>query len=181
VPPELARELHDTALATLAAIAGGRLDHSSEQVRRRAAQDVARIRGMLAGTPAERRTSLHDSLREVTSSAELLGLTVHRVGSGACGDLPPPAVSALTAAAREALNNVAAHAGTAECWLTMIPAGAGVTVRVVDRGCGFELGSFSPGYGLRHSVLERMDRCGGTVRLSSAPAAGTCVDLIWPK
>jgi signal transduction histidine kinase len=182
-PPvsDLAKALHDTALATLSAIAGGQVDPGTEQVRRRAAQDVLHIRRLLLDESGAGGPLLDARLREVVEAAELLGLRVHWQGTSPAQDLPPAAVAALADATREALNNVAAHAGTAECWLTLMTGRGRVTIRVVDRGRGFEPGSRPPGFGLRRSLLERMTTCGGAVRLSSAPGVGTCVDLIWPK
>jgi len=180
-PSALVRDLHDTALATLSAIAGGRLDHRTEQVRRRAAHDVAHIRHLLLNESSGGETPLDARLGEVVATAELLGLRVHWQSDATSSDLPPAAISALADATREALNNVAAHAGAAECWLTLIAGRGRVTIRVVDRGCGFDPGSRPPGFGLRRSLLERMTACGGAVRLSSSPGTGTCVDLTWPK
>ena len=117
----------------------------------------------------------------MVDTAELLGLTVHWQGDISPSDLPPEAVAALADATREALNNVSSHAGTAECWLTLITDGGVVTIRVVDRGRGFDAASRPPGFGLRRSLAERMAACGGAVRISSAPLAGTCVELTWPK
>src|SRR6266851_163725 len=180
-PPALVRDLHDTALATLSAIAGGRVDHRSEQVRRRAAQDVAHIRRLILSESAGGETPLDARLRDVVAMAELLGLRVHRQGSLDSSDLPPAAMAALADATREALNNVAAHAGTAECWLTLMADRGRVSIRVVDRGRGFDPSSRPPGFGLRRSLLERMTACGGAVRLTSALGSGTCVELTWPK
>jgi signal transduction histidine kinase len=63
----------------------------------------------------------------------------------------------------------------------LISDGGGVTIRVVDRGRGFDAASRPPGFGLRRSLTERMVACGGAVHMSSAPQMGTCVDLTWPK
>lgn len=180
-PSALVRGLHDTALATLSAIAGGQVDHRSEQVRRRAAQDVAHIRRLLLSESPEGNTVLDARLREAAAMAELLGLRVHWEGGPSSLDLPPAATAALADATREALNNVAAHAGTAECWLTLMADRGRVVIRVVDRGCGFDPASRSPGFGLRRSLFDRMAACGGAARVTSAPGAGTCVDLTWPK
>jgi signal transduction histidine kinase len=178
---DLVRDLHDTVLATLSAIASGRVDPRTEQVRSRAARDVAYLRRLLLGESSGGETPLAARLREVAGMAELLGLTVHWQGDLAPSGVPPEAVTALADATREALNNVASHAGTGECWLTLISDGGGVTIRVVDRGRGFDAASRPPGFGLRRSLTERMVACGGAVHMSSAPQMGTCVDLTWPK
>jgi signal transduction histidine kinase len=141
---------------------------------------VAHIRRLLR-SESTGENPLDARLRDVVDTAELLGLRVHWQGGLDSSDLPPAVMAALADAAREALNNVAAHAGTAECWLTLMADHGRVTLRVVDRGRGFDPSSRPPGFGLRRSLLDRMAACGGAVRLTSAPGSGTCVDLMWPK
>jgi len=180
-PAALVRDLHDTALATLSAIARGQVDHHSQHIRSRAAQDVVHIRSLLLGESAGSQTPLGARLREVVAAAELLGLRVHWQGGVDSADLPQTATAALADATREALNNVTAHAGTAECWLTLMADRGRVTVRVVDRGCGFDPAACPPGFGLGRSLPDRMAACGGAARVTSAPGSGTCVELVWPK
>lgn len=180
-PPALVRDLHDTALATLSAIASGQVDHQSEHIRRRAAKDVAHIRRLLRGESGGSQTLLGARLREVVAAAELLGLQVHWQGALDSADLPPAATAALADATREALNNVTAHAGTEECWLTLMADRGRITIRVVDRGRGFDPAARPAGFGLGRSLPERMGACGGAMRVTSAPNSGTCVDLTWPR
>ncbi|MEV6280214.1 ATP-binding protein [Nocardia sp. NPDC051832] len=177
--PAQLRLLHDTALATLAAIAGGRVEQHSEQLRARAAQDVARIRRVLLAD--DHRTAPGDRLATAIARAEMLGLTVHYRHASALPTLPGEVIAAFAGAAEEALNNVAAHAGVTECWLTVSRERRQVVVRVVDRGRGFDPDLEPPGYGLKHSIAERISEVGGTVRLSGVPGAGSCVELRWPR
>lgn len=179
--PALVRDLHDTALATLSAIARGQVDHQSEHIRQRAAKDVAHIRRLLRGESGGSPASLGARLHEVVAAAELLGLQVHWQGALDSADLPPAATAALADATREALNNVTAHAGTGECWLTLMADRGRVTIRVVDRGRGFDPAARPAGFGLGRSLPERMRACGGAVRVTSVPGSGTCVDLTWPQ
>jgi signal transduction histidine kinase len=55
-----------------------------------------------------------------------------------------------------------------------------LTVRVVDRGCGFDTAMPSTGFGLPWSVVARMRAVGGGTRVLSAPGDGTTVQLTWP-
>ena len=67
--------------------------------------------------------------------------------------VPVPVAAAITHATREALANVAAHAGTGEAWVTVRPLAAapgaepGVEVTVRDEGAGSTPpGSARPGW-----------------------------------
>ena len=107
------------------------------------------------------------------------GLAVHLELAGTGGpDVPAAVGTALVHATREALANVAAHAGTAEAWVTVTPGAAGrvpgVTVR--DAGAGFDPARVDPArLGLRRSITERIADWGGRVSVRSAPGQGTVV------
>jgi signal transduction histidine kinase len=101
--------------------------------------------------------------------------------------VPDSAGTALAYAVREALANVAAHAGTTEAWVEVGPAGGpgpgdgGVEIAVRDHGAGFDPGAVDPArLGLRRSVTERVADGGGQAAVRSAPGAGTVVILRWP-
>ncbi len=103
--------------------------------------------------------------------------------------VPVPVVAAVARALREALSNVARHAGTSEAWVDMCrtEAGAGpqetggLTVTVRDRGVGFDPGSVGPDrLGIGRSIVERIADCGGTASVRSSPGNGTTVTLCVP-
>ncbi|WP_244199790.1 sensor histidine kinase, partial [Amycolatopsis thailandensis] len=81
-------------------------------------------------------------------------------------------------AVREALVNVDRHAGVGEALLTVED---GVRVTVRDEGRGFDPAA-TPAQrrGVRGSLVERMAAAGGRAEVTSAPGAGTTVDLVWP-
>ena len=95
-------------------------------------------------------------------------------------------------ATREALSNVAAHAGTADAWVEVSRAAAaadggaaadraGARVTVRDRGTGFDPAQVDQArLGLRRSITERVADCGGHASVWSAPGRGTVVSLSWP-
>jgi signal transduction histidine kinase len=96
---------------------------------------------------------------------------------------------AISNAVREALSNVAAHAGTGEAWVSVrrraleVDAGDPCRLRVVvrDEGTGFDLaGVDRTRLGLRRSITERTAECGGQVSIRSEPGQGTKVSLSWP-
>ncbi|MEE6259229.1 sensor histidine kinase [Plantactinospora sonchi] len=175
------RRLHDTALATLTAIARGGLDHRTAEVRRRCAREADYIRQLLTEDQAESVTTLGATLAEVVADAGALDLRVHLRSVQIPGRLPRHVVEAIRDATREALNNVARHAGTREAWLTVDWHDDVLAVRVVDRGVGFDSERAGPGFGLRRSIEGRIREIGGELRLFSEPGHGTCVELFWSE
>ncbi|MGH3451785.1 MAG: hypothetical protein ACRDQW_13875, partial [Haloechinothrix sp.] len=106
------RMLHDTALATLTAIASGALDAQTDEVRARCARDAARLRLLVQGGQVGP-GGLAAGLAAAVEDAAALGLAVRPI----CGELPdldPGVVTGIAMAAREALNNAHRHAGAGE-------------------------------------------------------------------
>jgi signal transduction histidine kinase len=116
--------------------------------------------------------------------------------------VPVPVAVAIAFAVREALANVASHAGTGEAWVEIcpvapdrddsVPSGAGlaagepltcpdgIRVTVRDAGAGFDPGQVDPSrLGLRRSIVERLADWGGRALIRSSPGAGTEVILSW--
>jgi signal transduction histidine kinase len=111
-----------------------------------------------------------------------------RAGPDDAPAVPAPVAAAIAHAVREALTNVASHAGTGEAWVQVIgaapggevmgPGGLQVTVR--DTGAGFDPARVDPArLGLRRSIIERIADQGGRVSLRSAPGEGTVVSMSW--
>ena len=103
---------------------------------------------------------------------------------GPAGEVPDAVATALAFAVREALANVARHAGTSEAWVEIsdvIGAGpAGVQVTVRDHGAGFDPARVDPArLGLRRSIVERVADWGGQAVVHSAPGEGAVVTLRW--
>jgi len=188
------RLLHDTMLNTLTAIGRG---SSGPAVVARCSQDIALLEHALAapGDPADPAgpggARLVADLEAVASEMRARGLCVHlQVAGGDPGpDIPVPVTGAIVHATREALANVAAHAGTGEAWVTVTlgpggpvtlgPGTLDVTVR--DAGAGFDPARVDPGrLGLRCSITERVADWGGHVSVRSAPGRGTLVSMSWP-
>ena len=84
-------------------------------------------------------------------------------------------------AIKEALNNVLKHSGAAEVWLRLKLAGSEVSVEVEDNGRGFKSDSIAPaeGNGLRN-MKSRLEECGGSAQLTSAPGKGTRIRFVFP-
>jgi signal transduction histidine kinase len=188
------RLLHDTVLNTLTTLARSGGDAAAEVVAR-CRQDVALMEaalsaGDLAVVSARPADDLRTEVRSVVADMSARGLTVH-LEADDTGEAAVPArvIMAISNAVREALSNVAAHAGTGEAWVTVrhtaleedaeIPCRLRVVVR--DRGAGFDLARVDKvRLGLRRSITERTAECGGQASILSAPGQGTAVSLSWP-
>lgn len=189
------RLLHDTVLNTLTALARASADDLAEVVSR-CRGDVALIedalgdRDDLAAGTGRAADDLVGQVRAVVTDQRGRGLTVHLdVNDEGAPSVPVRVAAAITNATREALSNVAAHAGTAEAWvlvrLTATPDDADVPCRlqvtVRDRGAGFDLAQVDQGrLGLRRSIAERAADCGAQASIRSAPGQGTEVSIVWP-
>jgi signal transduction histidine kinase len=189
------RLLHDTVLNTLTALT--RTDGvAAAGVVSRCRQDVDLIAGALADPgelAADDGRPVGDLLSEVRAVAAQMrtrGLHVHvEIDDGGRQAVPPRVVMAISNAAREALSNVAAHAGTGEAWVSACltaPDGEAdgpsrLQVAVRDRGVGFDPARVDRArLGLQRSIVERTAECGGQARIWSQPGQGTVVSLSWP-
>ncbi len=91
----------------------------------------------------------------------------------------------LFQSARELLMNIVKHAGTKQALLSVVttPAGDMLTIRVADRGRGFdhalETRTVGKHFGL-FSIRERMEALGGRLELKSGLGQGTTASLILP-
>jgi len=206
------RLLHDTVLNTLTALrhpGGG----DPGEVVGRCRHDVMLMEYMLGdpGDPAKLASrpygGLLISIEAVVAEMRARGLDVHveishdvpagtaapaqaGVPAGAEGGpvVPVPIAAAVAHAVREALANVARHAGTSEAWIEVRatapgataaePGGLKVTVR--DAGAGFDPARVdSARLGLRRSIVERIADQGGLASVQSAPGRGTVVSMCW--
>jgi signal transduction histidine kinase len=207
------RLLHDTVLNTLTALArlstgpgGHRSESDRSEVIGRCGHDVALMEYALGGAEGEdQHTADSDpdlrllvAIDAIALGMRTRGLDVHvqddrAGGAGPPAQIPVPVVVAVARAVREALTNVARHAGTGEAWVDVCggeagpdsgagPAGgAALIVTVRDRGVGFDPGGVGADrLGIRRSIVERMADCGGTAAVRSVPGDGTTVTLRVP-
>jgi len=189
------RLLHDTVLNTLTALARAGDDDLAGVVSR-CRQDVALIEGALGDPGGTEATAgrphgdMAGAVQAVAAEMRARGLTVHvEVAGQATPAVPARVATAFSNATREALSNVAAHAGTGEAWVEVSPIApdgnartpGGVRVTVRDRGAGFDLAQVDQArLGLRRSITERAADCGGQASVWSVPGRGTVVCLCWP-
>jgi signal transduction histidine kinase len=176
---DLAAHLHDSVLQTLALIQKNSGDGAT--VARLARSQERDLRSWLYAGEATDESTVASALRGVAAAAEdTHGVSVDVVNVGDC-----PLVENLRAvvnATREAVTNAAKHAGTGQIDVYAEVSPAAVDVFVRDRGRGFVLDQVAEDrHGLRHSIIDRMERHGGTATVQSTPGEGTEVRLHLPR
>ncbi|MBU8822290.1 MacS family sensor histidine kinase [Mycolicibacterium goodii] len=183
----LSRRVHDGAIQVLALVArrgreiGGEtaqlaeLAGEQERALRRlvSAADTDTMAGPLTDVGALLRTKASDRVSvSVPADPVLLDHTVARE---------------LFAAAENALDNVAAHAGAdARAYVLLEDLGDSVTVSVRDDGVGIPDGRLAEAerqgrIGVAKSIVGRMDWLGGTAQLTTGPDSGTEWELTVPR
>jgi signal transduction histidine kinase len=173
--------LHHTVLSTLSKIARGGLDHRTEEVRALCARDADFLRGLITGADDIGPGDFVGALAGVVRDKQALGLRVHSQFHALPSRLPQASAAMLLGAAREALSNVAKHAGVDEAWLTAVGEDGGVRLTVVDRGDGFDPAVTPCGRGLMRELRHRVIESGGKVDVTSSPGHGTVVEVLWKQ
>lgn len=96
---------------------------------------------------------------------------------------PPKTVMHTLRIVQEALTNVLKHAGTTEACVALNSANGFIEIGITDQGSGFDnsrLGQSSyPHFGM-HSMRERVEELGGTLKVISKPEMGTKVVISIP-
>jgi signal transduction histidine kinase len=177
---EVARELHDGVLQTLAAVERRTGD---PQLARLARDQERDLRTYLLGAAgrASGHGSLDDALRHVARRAETTFGT--RVEVLVADDLPPlegPTVEAVAGAVGEALTNAGKHGEARRAVVYVEPTETGLFCSVRDDGAGFDPARVVEGVGLPRSIRGRITELGGAVEIDSAPGRGTEVRLRLP-
>jgi signal transduction histidine kinase len=172
---DMAAHLHDSVLQTLALIQ----KHSTDghMVARLARAQERDLRTWLYGDLEQTATQVSGALR--TAAAEVedahgVPIEVVTVGDSALTQELGPVVLA----AREAMVNSAKHSGAGQVDVYAEMSDERVEVFVRDRGKGFEQNDVPDDrFGVRGSILERMQRHGGEAVIETAPGEGTEVRL----
>jgi signal transduction histidine kinase/phage shock protein PspC (stress-responsive transcriptional regulator) len=175
---DMAAHLHDSVLQTLALI-------------QRHADDPKAVSQLARRQERELRSWLYDEeLPETTLKAALTAaaaevederaVPIEVVVVGDCDT--SDAVQALVRAVREALVNAAKHSGADKIDVYAEVDDERVEVFVRDRGQGFDLDAVGEDrMGVRGSIIDRMERHGGTASVRSSPGNGTEVRLEIPR
>ncbi|MFL6090978.1 MAG: PspC domain-containing protein [Aeromicrobium sp.] len=175
---DVAAHLHDSVLQTLALLQKNADDPAMvATLARRQERD---LRSWMYGHDQPAANSLLASLRAAADEVEDAHHVVVEVV--AVGDAPvTPDVAALASAAREAIVNAAKHAQVDRVDVYMESNGQRVDVFVRDRGIGFDPDAVAEDrFGIRGSIVGRVERHGGTAEIRSVVGEGTEVRLGLP-
>ena len=171
---ELAAQVHDSVLQTLALIQRSSSDPTV--VQRLARAQERDLRQWLYTPVPDAVATLRGALEAAAADVEAAhGGTVDVV---CVGDLAlDDRTSALVLATREAVVNAVKYGGGAvSVYAEVEPHGLSVYVR--DRGAGFDVEAVPDDrLGIRRSIVERMERHGGKACVRSGPGTGTQVEL----
>lgn len=174
---ELAAQLHDSVLQTLALIQRSAPTRPADAVALARRQE-RELRAWLYGEgPARDASTLASALTTVAEEIEADHSVEVELVTVGDHPLDAPAL-ALLAAAREALVNAAKHSGasTVDCYAEVAEGKAGVYVR--DRGRGFDPAAVpADRRGIAQSITARLTRVGGTALVTSTPGEGTEVAM----
>jgi signal transduction histidine kinase/phage shock protein PspC (stress-responsive transcriptional regulator) len=176
---DVAAHLHDSVLQTLALIQKN--SHDPVIVARLARAQERDLRSWLYAEESTDESSLAGALRAAAAEVEdTHGVSVDVVAVGDC-ELDD-ALRPILQATREAVTNAAKHAGTGRVDVYAEVTAGAVDVFVRDRGAGFTVDDVPEDrYGVRRSILDRMERHGGKAEIRSAPGEGTEVRLHLPQ
>lgn len=189
----IARDLHDRVLQDLFAIGleiqgtarraeddalAQRLDRHVEDLDR----TIREIRTVIFGfgSGPVMRTALHQSVVDVVAqAARALGFApALRVDGPIDSAVPDLLAQELLAVLREALANVARHAGATQVEVRVIVGELHLLLEVADDGCGMPVGT-GGGNGVRN-MERRASDLGGSVAFEPGPAGGTTLQWSVP-
>ncbi len=171
---DMAAHLHDSVLQTLALIQ--RQSDDPKVVQRLARRQERELRGWLYDDQSEQVTFKAALTAAAGDVEDDRGVPIELVTVG--DSRPGEAVQAIVAAAREAMVNAAKHSGADKIDVYAEVFDNELEVFVRDRGQGFDPASVgSDRMGVRHSIIDRMQRHGGSAEIRSDPEDGTEVRL----
>jgi signal transduction histidine kinase len=148
-----------------------------EQVRREAQWLRQVVEHGLPQPDATLLAALRDLVVEKTSAGMRIDLDLPEAEPA----LGPATVGAVVEAAREALTNVAKHAGQTRAAVVVRPRGNGIAIEINDTGRGYDAARATSGVGQRRSIRERIEEVGGRVEIDSSRDTGTRVWLWVPQ
>jgi len=188
----LARELHDAVSQRLFSIRAharaaellivkdpSRASGELAAIGQLGAQAHAELRAVIDGLAPPELDGLADSLRRYALLAGRAHGVEVRVSASALPDLEPRVQAAAYRVGQEALHNALRHSGATEISVSLSRTARRVILEISDDGTGFDPALASGGLGLA-SMRERAAAVGGTLRITSAPGAGTRVRLAVP-
>ncbi len=183
----LSRQVHDGAIQVLALVSrrGREIGGATAELAKLAGEQERALRRLVSSSDAESRTG---------ESIDLGGLLRQRASDRVSVSVPADPVlldasvaEELYAAAGNALDNAAAHAGPdANAYVLLEDLGDTVTVSIRDDGVGIADGRLEEAVdegrlGIAKSIVSRMDWLGGSAKLTTGPGCGTEWELTIPR
>jgi signal transduction histidine kinase/phage shock protein PspC (stress-responsive transcriptional regulator) len=176
---DMAAHLHDSVLQTLALIQKNSAD--APLVARLARAQERDLRAWLYDDEPGDESTAASALRSLAATVEddhAISVDVVTVGDCSLTEALRPVVSAT----REAVINAAKHAGTGRVDVYAEVTETAIEVFVRDRGVGFDPAAVPEDrFGVRHSIMDRMERHGGSAEIRSENGEGTEVRLRMPR
>jgi signal transduction histidine kinase len=179
-----ARMLHDRVLQTMETLARGQWI-ADTALKARVAEEAVWLRSLVEGTDEAAGGDLLGQFGKLVARAARDGLHVELNyatvrGSAILAALDSQRSAALAGAVSEALTNVVKHAATTSAVLRLAATPAALVVTVLDQGRGFDPATQPEGMGIKESIRGRVTESGGTVRIDTAPGAGTYLEITMP-
>jgi phage shock protein PspC (stress-responsive transcriptional regulator) len=176
---EMAAHLHDSVLQTLALI---QRSETPREMATLARTQERELRAWLYGrAPAAEGARLRDAIDAMAGRIERLHQV--RVETVVVGDAElDERLRALVDASAEAVANAARHSGSETISLYVEVEADGVSAYVRDQGRGFDPAAVPDDRrGIADSIVGRVERRGGTVRIDSTTGGGTEVVIRLPR
>jgi signal transduction histidine kinase len=183
----LSRQVHDGAIQVLALVSrrGREIGGATAELAELAGEQERALRRLVSSadteTPVGEMTDVGALLRKRASDLVSVSVPAEPVL------LDAATAAELSAAAANALDNVAAHAGpAARAYVLLEDLGGSVTVSIRDDGVGIADGRLEEAVGegrvgVAKSIVGRMDWLGGSAKLHTAPGCGTEWELTVPR
>ena len=183
----LSRQVHDGAIQVLALVSrrGREIGGETAELAELAGEQERALRRLVSSADAEPR------IGELTDVGALLRQRASdRVSVSVPADpvlLEATVAEELAAAAGNALDNAAAHAGPdARAYVLLEDLGDTVTVSIRDDGVGIADGRLEEAvgegrFGIAKSIVGRMNWLGGSAKLNTGPGCGTEWELTIPR
>jgi signal transduction histidine kinase len=183
----LSRQVHDGAIQVLALVSrrGREIGGQTAELAELAGEQERALRRLVSSadteSPAGEKTDVGALLRKRASDLVSVSVPADPVL------LDTGTATELCAAAVNALDNVAKHAGpAAHAYILLEDLGDSVTVSIRDDGVGIADGRLDEAVGegrmgVAKSIVGRMDWLGGSAKLTTGPGCGTEWELTVPR
>jgi signal transduction histidine kinase len=183
----LSRQVHDGAIQVLALVSrrGREIGGETAELAELAGEQERALRRLVSSGDAPPRlgelTDIGALLRQRASDRVSVSVPANPVL------LDATVAEELSAAAGNALDNAAAHAGPdAKAYVLLEDLGESVTVSIRDDGVGIEDGRLEQAvgegrFGIAKSIVGRMKWLGGSAKLNTGPGCGTEWELTIPR